>query len=191
MTCVPIFLTIVKRTSPLLLEEMKRHYSHPKGFVGRNICYAITVDEHCYGHIVGGSATRFLPGRDAFLGWDARSRLNNIVNNIFFHVEPHPLTGKYPVRNFTTACLNKFENEVVIDWFEKYNDCVLAMESLIELPRNGECYRRAKWTQVGITKGYTCKRVAGIGTDSWSGKRVWDTNNLRPKAVFMKHLQPA
>jgi len=45
---------------------------------------------------------------------------------------------------------------------------------------------RDGWEMVGQTKGFTCKRVAGIGTDSWGGKRVWDTENLRPKLVFIK-----
>jgi len=55
---------------------------------------------------------------------------------------------------------------------------------LIEKPRTGECYRRAGWTQVGETKGFTCKRVAGKGTDSWSGKRIWNTIDLKPKIVM-------
>jgi hypothetical protein len=41
------------------------------------------------------------------------------------------------------------------------------------------------WRLVGQTKGYTCKRIAGNSTDSWTGKRVWDTKNLRPKLVFV------
>ena len=175
---------MVKRTTPQLLEEMKRHYSHPRGFVGRNICYAIFYCGHCYGHIVGGSATRFLPGRDKFLGISAKIMLNNIVNNIFFHVEPK--YEGYPTRNFTTRIIRLFEKVVAEDWKNKYGDKVIAFETLIELPRVGECYRRAGWVEVGITKGYTCKRVSGRGTDNWTGKRVWDTKNLRPKRVLMR-----
>jgi hypothetical protein len=47
------------------------------------------------------------------------------------------------------------------------------------------------WEEVGITVGYTCKRVSGKGrhrTDSWTGQRVWDTKNKRPKRVFVRHL---
>jgi hypothetical protein len=54
------------------------------------------------------------------------------------------------------------------------------------LSRMNRKQRRAGWIEVGLTKGYTCKRVAGKGTDSWTGKRVWDTNTLRPKRVFLK-----
>lgn len=165
---------------------MARHYSKPKGFVGRNICFAVTVGGVRYGSIVGGSATRFLPGRDQFLGYCALEYLNNIINNIFFHVEP--VDGKYPARNFTTKILQVFEKAVVAEWYKKYGDEVVAIESLVELPRTGECYRRAGYTQVGTTKGYTCKRISGKGTDSWSGSRVWDTQNLRPKLVFIKKI---
>ena len=179
-------LKIVKRTSPALLEEMKRHYSAPKGFVGRNICYEITHEGHCYGHIVGGSATRFLPGRDEFLGVPAKERLNQIINNIFFHIEPKD--GKYPLRNFSTLVVKAYEKQIVVDWKKKYGDVAIALETLVEVPRTGECYRRAGWSHVGVTKGYTCKRVAGKGTDTWTGKRVWDTKNLRPKNVLLKKL---
>lgn len=64
----------------------------------------------------------------------------------------------------------------------------MGFESLVELPRTGECYKRDGWTLVGQTIGYTCKRVAGKGTDNWSGKRVWDTKNLRPKLVFCRKI---
>lgn len=180
-------LVVVKRTSPQLLEEMKRHYSQPKGFVGRNICYAIMLNSYCYGHIVAGSATRFLPGRDTFLGMECLKNLNKIANNIFYHIEPK--NGEYPERNFTTKVLKAFEKKVIEDWKQKYGDDLVALETLIELPRTGECYRRAGWTKVGQTIGYTCKRVAGKGTDNWTGKRVWDTKNLRPKLVFVKRIK--
>ena len=80
-------LARTKRTDPNLLELMKIHYSHPKGFVGRNLCYAIYWNEEYFGHIVGGSATRFLPGRNEFLGIEIKD-LNRVINNIFYHVFP-------------------------------------------------------------------------------------------------------
>ena len=168
----------IKRTDPRILKNMSVHYSQPKGFVGRNICYAIADGWDYYGAIVGGSATRFLPGRN--VNFD----LNNIVNNIFFHIEK--LNGKYPKRNFAEYCLKKFRERIIVDWEKEYGDKVYLFETLVELPREGECYRRDGWKEVGVTKGFTCKRVAGVGTDSWSGKRVWDTENLRPKRVFLR-----
>lgn len=43
-----IELEPIKRTDPRILDNMAIHYSAPKGFVGRNICYAV---------IWGGSVT--------------------------------------------------------------------------------------------------------------------------------------
>ncbi len=181
----------IKRTDPRILANMAIHYSAPKGFVGRNICYAILWGGLYYGSIVGGSATLHLPGRDAFFGLDTHThthtrteRLNQIVNNIFYHVEK--VDGRYPCRWFTVEVLEAFRAQVVADWKARYGDDVIGFESLVELPRTGECYQRDGWALVGQTKGYTCKRTSGKGTDDWSGKRVWDTVNLRPKHVFVR-----
>ena len=176
----------IKRTDPRILSNMAVHYSQPKGFVGRNICYAVLFDGRYYGAIVGGSATLHLVGREEFFG--TTPPLNQLVNNIFYHIES--LSGRYPMRNMVPAVLATFRRQIVVDWESKYGDTVLGFESLVELPRTGECYRRDGWTEVGLTKGYTCKRVGGSGTDSWSGKRVWDTKNLRPKRVFCRLVSP-
>lgn len=45
---------------------MSIHYSHPKGFVGRQLIYKIFDDNEFVGVIVGGSATLHLPGRNEF-----------------------------------------------------------------------------------------------------------------------------
>lgn len=178
-----IKLEITKKTDGRLKELMAVHYSHPRGFVGRSICYGIWCGGNYYGHIVGGSATLHLPGRNEFFNL-GEGELNNVVNNIFYHLRR--LDGKYPMRNFSVAVLNRFEESIVVDWEERYGDYVIGFESLVELPRSGELYRRGGWEEVGTTKGYTCKRVAGKGTDSWSGKRVWNRDDLRPKLVFCK-----
>lgn len=172
---------LTKRTDSRLLELMAVHYSQPKGFVGRNLCYAIYFDSIYYGHIVGGSATRFLPGRNEFLVTNI-DNLNHIVNNIFYHVEKR--NGEYPKRNFTSYILKEWIEIVSKDWETHYGDSVLGFESLIELPRTGDCYKKAGWSCVGETIGYTCKRVSGESTDTYTGKRIWDTKNLRPKLVF-------
>lgn len=179
-----IILKITKRTDYRLLERMANHYSKPKGFVGRNICYAIT-DElgNYYGHIVAGSATLHLKGRHEFLN-TSRKDLNNIVNNVFFNCKP--VESKYPTRNFTSKVVKLFCETVSKDWYDKYGDRVLGFETLVEAPRTGELYLRAGFTLVGETVGYTCKRISGVGTDNWTGKRVWDTENLRPKIILCK-----
>ncbi len=171
-----LVLERVRRDDPEMSMYMRQHYSMPKGFVGRSICYAIMFGGTCYGSIAGGSATRFLPNREVI------GTLNNGINNIFFHIDQNK---DYPQRNFTQKVLKLYRGIVERDWKSKYGDEVFWHETLVELPRTGECYRRDGWKLVGQTKGQTCKRVAGKGSDSWGGKRVWDTKNLRPKLVFI------
>lgn len=192
MTPSPKLLELqkIKRTDLRLLKNMAIHYSQPKGFVGRNICYAIVVDGVYYGAIVGGSSTLHLIGRDEFFGITKENKttmLLRIVNNIFYHIEKQ--NRRYPIRNMVPRVLAEFRNRIVQDWFAKYGDEVIGFESLIELPRTGDAYKRDGWQEVGITKGQTCKRVAGKRTDNWTGKRVWDTKNLRPKRVFVKRVK--
>jgi len=172
-----------KHTDINLRARMKIHYSKPRSFVGRSICYAVYYNSVYYGHIVAGSATRFLPGRNQFLGVTIAD-LNKIISNIFFNVSPH--NGAYPIRNFTSAVVKLFMKQVQKDWKAKYGDTCIGFETLVEKPRTGELYLRAGWTKVGETKGYTCKRPGGTGTDSWTGKRVWNTDpdQLRPKIVL-------
>lgn len=63
-------LEIIKRTDQRILSNMAIHYSNPKGFVGRNICYAVMYNNMYYGSIVGGSATLHLPNRNTFFNVD-------------------------------------------------------------------------------------------------------------------------
>ena len=72
---------VTKRTDKRLLRLMLRHYSCPKGFVGRSICYSVCYNSNYYGHIVAGSATRFLPNRNEWVGITI-GELNHIINNI-------------------------------------------------------------------------------------------------------------
>jgi hypothetical protein len=180
-----IELKIVNGFSSALRRAMQRHYSHPGGFVGRRIVYEVWCNNRRWGWITSQSATKNLPGRDRFLKRRASRILNRIINNGFFHLD-RDLSGNYPIRNFVPAVIGEWELTSPKDWIAKYGDQPVAFETLVELPRTGECYRRAGWRRVGRTKGMTCRRVAGRSTDGWSGRRIWTRG--RPKLVFMKWI---
>ena len=182
-TIKDIKLVQIKKSDINLKRWMSIHYSAPKGFVGRQLIYKIVVDDIIYGATVAGSATRFLPGREGFFG--CQIPLNNLVNNTFFHIEKRD--GHYPMSNFSSLIVAVWRERVAIGWPKKYGDEVLGWETLVEMPRKGDLYLRDRWTEVGMTKGYTCKRVAGNGSDGWTGKRIWGTKNLRPKRVFVRN----
>lgn len=103
---------------------------------------------------------------------------------MYFHIEK--INQNYPFREFVPKVIAQFREQSQEDWKKKYGDAIVGFETLVEPPRTGECYLRDGWIYLGRTKGYTCKRVGGIGTDSWTGKRVWNTKELFPKLVFAK-----
>ena len=163
---------------------MSIHYSHPKGFVGRQLIYKVFDNDEFVGVIVGGSATLHLLGRNEFFG--DKYYINGIINNNFFH-----LIDNHGDKNLGTKVLAKWRKQVVKDWEERYKDKVIGFESLVELPRTGAMYKADNWTEVGITKGFTCRRVPGKETGVFTGgKRVWNTNpdELKPKLVFCKKI---
>ena len=171
---------------------MDHHYSKPLGFVGRNICYGVRWNDVWFGAIVGGSAVSHLKGRDEFFGITKDSKpqlIQRIINNTFCHLEK--VDGKYPCRNFTIKVLEMWRLQVASDWTVKYRETPIGFETLVELPRTGSMYLRDGWKEVGITKGFTCKRTAGCGTDSWTGMRVWNTEELRPKRVLCRTIHEA
>lgn len=180
------------KTDEMLAPWMADHYSNPGGFVGRHLIYLIRCGVLFYGAIVAGSATKHLPGRTEFFTV-TEIPLNRMVNNTFFHLVKPP--EGYPIRNFAQRIVAKWRQTVELDWFIHYGDKVFGWETLVELPRTGELYLRDGWTEVGLTKGYTCKRTKGIriagssvGSDQWGGRRVWDKENLRPKRVFVRRV---
>lgn len=182
----------IPKNHPRITKDMSNHYSAPKGFVGRSICYAVCCAGYSWGTIVGGSAIMHLKGRDDYFSFDSsikQTKVQELINNIFFHIES--VNGKYPLRNFAQTTLQTFREVIYTDWIAKYNIIPIGFECLVELPRTGEVYKRDGWSEVGQTIGYTCKREAdpeGVGTDSWSGRRVWNMNadELRPKRVFCR-----
>lgn len=161
---------------------MSIHYSHPKGFVGRQIIYKIYNDDEFKGVITGGSATLHLPNRNIFFG--NKFNLQYIINNNFFH-----LIDGHNDKNLGTKVLSLWRRQVVKDWVNRYGGEVIGFETLVELPRSGSIYKADNWTLVGQTKGFTCRRVAGTEKGVFSGgKRIWNTNEdeLKPKLVFCK-----
>lgn len=175
-----IKLVLSNKSDKILKKYMEEHYSKPKGFVGRQIIYKILFGDVLYGYIAGGSATLHLPNRKIL------KTLNNGVNNIFYHC--NKINNKYPLHNFTSLVVAEYRIQIEKDWKNKYKDDVLWHETLVELPRTGDLYLKDNWVCIGKTIGYTCKRISGESTDSYTGKRVWNTKELRPKLVFYKEV---
>ena len=177
-----IKLELASKSDPDIQKYMSVHYSHPEGFVGRQIMYRIWVDDVPCGAIAGGSATQHLPGRDEFFA--DQFKLQNIINNTFYHLE-----NNTDDRNLGTKVLKLWRSAIVNDWQFMYHSPVIGFETLVELPRTGSLYKADNWTLVGTTKGYTCKRTGGVSaSEKFGGVRVWNYDDLKPKLVFCKHV---
>ena len=177
-----IRLELASKTDSDILKHMQNHYSHPSGFVGRQLIYRIWVDNRAVGAIAGGSATMHLPGRDEFFGDEFA--LQKVVNNTFYHLE-----NDSDDKNLGTKVLKLWRSQIVDDWQYFYKSPVIGFETLIELPRTGALYKADNWTYVGTTKGYQCRRVGGVSaSEKFGGVRVWDYVNLKPMLVFCKLL---
>lgn len=174
-----IKLEFASKSDPDIQNYMAIHYSHPRGFVGRQIMYRIWIDGVPCGAIAGGSATQHLPNRNEFFG--DNFQLQQVINNTFYHLE-----NATTDRNVGTKILKLWRKQVVKDWQAIYQSPVIGFETLVELPRDGALYKADNWTLVGVTKGFTCKREAGRGNERWGGIRVWNHNDLKPKLVFCK-----
>jgi hypothetical protein len=165
---------------------MQNHYTQPKGFIGRSIQYLIYYDGVLYGAITGNSPIQHLVGRLTHLYeyYHCKMDLDFIVNNQFFHIDKS--CGRYPTRNFASKVLDYYKQKISEDWKHKYGFPIVFFETLVEPPRTGELYIRNGWDYLGMTKGFTCKRGGGAGTDNYTGKRIWNLDKLKPKHIFMQ-----
>jgi hypothetical protein len=201
-TAPGVQLERISKGDLLLRVASNNHYSEPGGFVGRFLAYAVWVGETYLGVIVGGSSTMHLVGRNEFFGG---ASLNSIINNTLFHLErpwgvppfSYAMGEKgiecrenrlpYPLRNLTTQVLSAWRRQALTDWQATYGDEVVGFETLVQIPRTGEVYRRDGWSLVGETKGFSCRRVGGTNpTESFDGRRVWTFDPSKRKLVFCR-----
>lgn len=155
----PLEVSLVSVGSPdhrlfkRLLE--RHHYLGHRRTVGENLGYLFRDRQ---GREVGcalfGSAAWKCAGRDAWIGWDRRSReakLGLLTNNTRFLILPW-----VRVPHLASHLLGCVTRRLSADWQEKYGHPIHAVETFVERARfRGTCYRAANWVRVGATQGRT------------------------------------
>ena len=136
-------------------KRMMQKY-HPLGFnrlFGKRIMYLIKSSE--YGYIGGlsfSASARRLESRDAWIGWDEIDRkdnLDNVINNSRFLIIPD-----YSIPNLGSYIFSKCFNTLLDDWFEKYQNRPLLVESFVDTKNfDGALYKASNWELIGQTKG--------------------------------------
>jgi|TARA_R100000501_G_C2616732_1_gene110257 hypothetical protein len=152
---------------------VKNHHTYKPSvdLVGRRIDWLIKSDGKYIGAIGVGSSVMAMKPRDDFIGWNKELRLKNLVKTC--------TNWRYCLidkTTFSSKILKMFCKEARKEWKKKYGDNLVLIETLVEPPYEGICYKSNGWILVGKTKGFQYE---------WKDKKdVLPTDSVTQK--FMK-----
>ncbi len=131
---------------------------HPLGYrrpIGAHQRYWIRArhgDERIIvGALLFGAAAKAVEARDQWIGWTAHERSRyrwRIVNNNRFLILP----GVH-VPHLASHVLGQVLHRLPQDWLHRYGFAPVLLETFVEAPWAGTCYRAANWQPVGLTAG--------------------------------------
>lgn len=131
----------------------------------------------------GAAAWRLAP-RDRWIGWNAaqrRRRLDLVLNNARFLIGPW-----VKVANLAGHLLGQCVRRLPEDFQQRYGWRPVLLETFVESPFAGRCYRAANWIYLGQTQGRGKKGVHPVnGQSPLPVKQLW-VYPLRPD--FRAHL---
>jgi len=153
---LPIHLLPVIESSECKLwnEYIERYhylgYKHP---IGSHLRYFILDKQgRKLGCLSFSFASRVLPDRDHWIGWDTQARLqrlNLVINNNRYLIFPW-VTVKYLASKALSIACQQFPN----DWDSHHGYRPLLLETFVDTTKyKGTCYRAANWVRVGKTDG--------------------------------------
>jgi hypothetical protein len=128
---------------------------HPQGagpLCGAQIRYLIVSEKHgILGGLAVSAAAWRLRARDAWLGWtdaERAEKLQGVVCNSRFLIRP-----EVRVKHLASHVLGQLARRIRADWRDRYGRDPWLMETCVEAPLAGTCYRAANWTELGLTAG--------------------------------------
>ncbi len=134
----------------------QHHYLGYRQIVGNHLKYIAFIDKRPVACLGWGSAAWSVKSRDAFIGWDKKTkqqRLHFVANNTRFLVLPW-----VKVKCLASKLLALNIKSISDDWIQIYQHPLYLLETFVEQNRfKGTCYKAANWIRVGQTKG-TAKR---------------------------------
>jgi len=131
----------------------RHHYLGFNRTVGENIKYLVRDRSgHDVACLLFGSAAWKTAPRDSFIGWDQKTReenINFITNNTRFLILPH-----VRVPHLGSHILGCIMRRIQQDWTNKYAHPIHMAETFVERSLfKGTCYKAANWQCIGQTKG--------------------------------------
>lgn len=128
------------------------HYLGRPWIVGSYLKYLVYLDGRPVAALGWGSAAWKVGCRDALIGWDARTRQDNlhqVVNNVRFLILPW-----VRVKHLASKILAANLKVLAADWQSFYAHPIVLAETFVDTERfQGTCYRAANWRRIGETRG--------------------------------------
>ena len=150
----PLEFRLVRRTpeEPLFNGLIEHHhylgYTQP---VGEQLKYMVFAGERPVACLAWSSAARHLGPRDRFIGWSPEARRRNI--RFIAYNSRYLVLPWVQVKCLASHILGWMAQWVARDWERVYGHSVYYLETFVDPPRKGTCYRAANWTVLGLTTG--------------------------------------
>ncbi len=151
----PVELKLVRNTELEALYNslvQEHHYLGFRQIVGNHLKYMALIGERPVACIGWGSAAWSVKSRETFVGWDKKTKENNlhfVANNTRFLILPW-----VSVKCLASKILALSAKTISNDWLEVYNHPLYLLETFVEQNRfKGTCYKAANWILTGQTKG--------------------------------------
>jgi hypothetical protein len=118
---------------------------------GNQIRYMITSERGDMGCLLFSGSSWALAPREEWIGWapeEKKTRLHLIVNNSRFLILPW-----VQVRNLASRALSAAAKRIPGDWLEEYCFEPVLLETFVDAPYKGTCYKASNWIYLGETQG--------------------------------------
>lgn len=134
----------------------RHHYLGDAVPPGETVYQIAFFDQRAVALLCWASPTLHNAARDAWIGWDARTRarrLHLVCTNVRFLMLPE---SGGAVRNLASQVLSAGLRRVSGDFEALYGHPALVAETFVDLSRfQGTCYRASNWIFVGETSGWS------------------------------------
>jgi hypothetical protein len=151
----PLRLQLVEDPASRRLFQQYIQRYHPLGYrvpYGAQLRYLVRArTQDVVACLLFTSAAWKMAPRDTWIGWsDAarRANLSRLVNNGRFLILPW-----VTVPHLASHILALAARQLPTDWLAAYAVRPLLLETLVDRPYSGTCYRAANWISVGRTQG--------------------------------------
>ncbi len=127
------------------------HYLGHSNLPGAQLRYLVYARQQVLGAIGFGAAAWSLAARDRVIGWTAverRRALPLVLNNARFLLLPW-----VRVAQLASHILGRCARQLPMDFGARYGWRPVLLETFVQEPHRGTCYRAARWIYLGQTQG--------------------------------------